>query len=288
MNIDEKTRYDRQVRLWGKSTQQKLRATNVLINGVASAAGEVAKNLALAGVRSIVLNDAGALEPADFYNNFLVQGSSVGDARGKVSSQKLKQLNPFVSVNLVDGDGGVSLDEGPSLRVTVSRIQSTSDALREVGSPRNAAADILLLVADLGRTTLGLFLYRKSGASLSEQLNALLFANTAARPAAFQRALLLMRMRECQEEEHFFKRLVFANTIVTQLGLALLTREDVEFAAGATAAKLCSDAIDATVAGGVFAQLIIHAVGAAGEGEYAWAVSDCSGAATVQVGGAIP
>ncbi|TPP40596.1 hypothetical protein CGC20_13905 [Leishmania donovani] len=65
MREAEAVRYDRQIRLWGKSTQQQLMHTSVALHGVAGAAAEAAKNLVLAGVRAVAVADEGLVTDAD-------------------------------------------------------------------------------------------------------------------------------------------------------------------------------------------------------------------------------
>ncbi|VDN38944.1 unnamed protein product [Gongylonema pulchrum] len=55
---DEKEVYDRQIRLWGLEAQNRLRNSTVLIAGLSGCGGEVAKNLVLAGLKSLTLLDS--------------------------------------------------------------------------------------------------------------------------------------------------------------------------------------------------------------------------------------
>uniref|UniRef100_A0A914RTN8 THIF-type NAD/FAD binding fold domain-containing protein n=1 Tax=Parascaris equorum TaxID=6256 RepID=A0A914RTN8_PAREQ len=54
---EEKAVYDRQIRLWGLEAQNRLRNSSVLIAGLSGCGAEVAKNLMLAGLKSITLLD---------------------------------------------------------------------------------------------------------------------------------------------------------------------------------------------------------------------------------------
>ena len=56
--------YDRQLRLWGVETQQRMKAAHVLVAGLSSGLGaEAAKNLVLLGLR-VSVADARALDGA--------------------------------------------------------------------------------------------------------------------------------------------------------------------------------------------------------------------------------
>lgn len=76
---DEAELYDRQIRLWGLDAQKRLRSSNILIVGINSLGAEVAKNLVLAGVRSLTIMD----------NN----------KRAEIACQHLQLLNPMVEVS---------------------------------------------------------------------------------------------------------------------------------------------------------------------------------------------
>ncbi|RHW67255.1 ubiquitin activating enzyme [Trypanosoma brucei equiperdum] len=290
MNADEKTRYDRQMRLWGKSTQERLRRTEVNIKGITSANAEVAKNLVLAGVGSVVLDDTAPVEAADLKHSFILQGCKLGERRGEASAGKLQSLNPYVAVSssreIRNRDGAPQSNS--SLRVVLARAKCEADMLECAGDPLSGSADVMLLTVDLGHLTAGFFLYRKQKIPFVAQLRALLDEEVGTRPVVFQRVLLLLKMAECPQELNYFERLLFAKGFVRQRSLLQLTREDIEFAAAATGELMHSTAIETTVAGGVFAQLIIHTIGMGseemGEGEYAWAISDTSDGVEVQVG----
>ncbi|KAH6926812.1 hypothetical protein HPB50_022397 [Hyalomma asiaticum] len=57
LSQEEANIYDRQIRLWGLESQKRLRAVRVLVAGLNGLGAEVAKNLVLAGIKSITLLD---------------------------------------------------------------------------------------------------------------------------------------------------------------------------------------------------------------------------------------
>jgi ubiquitin-like 1-activating enzyme E1 A len=63
--------YDRQIRLWGLDAQKRLRASRVLVAGIKGLGCEVAKNLVLAGVKSLKVIDHENLTEEDGQSNFL-------------------------------------------------------------------------------------------------------------------------------------------------------------------------------------------------------------------------
>lgn len=93
-------RYDRQIRLWGMETQLRMTTTRVLICGVGGLAAEVAKNLVLAGVGHVTLQDHAAVTADDLARGgqFLLGEAAVGQNRAEASLAFLRGLNPSVEV----------------------------------------------------------------------------------------------------------------------------------------------------------------------------------------------
>jgi tRNA A37 threonylcarbamoyladenosine dehydratase len=48
--------YDRQIRLWGAASQQKIFEARVLVHGMTGVGAEIAKNLVLAGIGQVTVN----------------------------------------------------------------------------------------------------------------------------------------------------------------------------------------------------------------------------------------
>ncbi|KAK8404679.1 hypothetical protein O3P69_007729 [Scylla paramamosain] len=104
---DEAALYDRQIRLWGLDAQKRLRAARVLLAGVCGLGAEVAKNLVLSGVKSLVLLDHRTVTEVEIHSNFLAPHDSVGKNIAEASQERTQILNPMVQVtadssNIVD------------------------------------------------------------------------------------------------------------------------------------------------------------------------------------------
>nr|XP_023026659.1 SUMO-activating enzyme subunit 1-like [Leptinotarsa decemlineata] len=76
--------YDRQIRLWGIESQEKLRASNVLLIGIRALGSEIAKNILLSGINSLTILDDGVVTKEEQVKNFLLYPDSIGK---KVSLQ---------------------------------------------------------------------------------------------------------------------------------------------------------------------------------------------------------
>lgn len=101
---DEAKLYDRSIRLWGVEAQSRIRSASVLLVGVGALSGEVAKNVALAGVQCIGLLDSGVLSASELGSLFLATAAHVGQPRAVAAAEFLRELNPYVRVVVEPGD----------------------------------------------------------------------------------------------------------------------------------------------------------------------------------------
>ncbi len=101
---DEAKLYDRSIRLWGVEAQSRIRSASILLVGVGALNGEVAKNVALAGVQRIGLLDSAALTVADLGTVFTASAEHVGVPRAVAAAEFLRELNPYVRVVVEAGD----------------------------------------------------------------------------------------------------------------------------------------------------------------------------------------
>jgi len=126
-------RYDRQIRLWGLDTQRGLVGARILLLGANGLANEIAKNLVLAGVGHVRIQDPGTVDTEYISGGglFSVSESQLGQGRAEALAEQLKAMNP--SVELVASQSDVaSLDV--ALLQTYQFIIGTRgvDAVREI------------------------------------------------------------------------------------------------------------------------------------------------------------
>ncbi len=88
----------------GEKAQKKVGAASVLIVGLSGLGVEIAKNVVLAGVKSVSLLDSKPVSLWDMGTNFFVSEKDIGSSRAAASSAALQELNGYVSVNVEDGD----------------------------------------------------------------------------------------------------------------------------------------------------------------------------------------
>lgn len=99
-DIDEDL-HSRQLAVYGRETMRRLFASSVLVSGMQGLGAEIAKNLVLAGVKSVTLHDVGTVELWDMSSNFIFSENDVGKNRALASVQKLQELNNAVVINTI-------------------------------------------------------------------------------------------------------------------------------------------------------------------------------------------
>ncbi|XP_052203401.1 ubiquitin-activating enzyme E1 1 isoform X2 [Diospyros lotus] len=97
-DIDEDL-HSRQLAVYGRETMRRLFASNILVSGMQGLGVEIAKNLVLAGVKSVTLHDEGAVELWDLSSNFIFSENDIGKNRATACIQKLQELNNAVVIS---------------------------------------------------------------------------------------------------------------------------------------------------------------------------------------------
>ncbi|RLN35388.1 ubiquitin-activating enzyme E1 3 isoform X1 [Panicum miliaceum] len=96
--IDEDL-HSRQLAVYGRETMRRLFASDVLISGLNGLGAEIAKNLALAGVRSVTVHDVKDVDMWDLSGNFFLTEQDIGKNRALACVSKLQELNNAVLVS---------------------------------------------------------------------------------------------------------------------------------------------------------------------------------------------
>ncbi|XP_044473495.1 ubiquitin-activating enzyme E1 1-like [Mangifera indica] len=102
-DIDEDL-HSRQLALYGRETMRRLFASNILVSGMQGLGAEIAKNLILAGVKSVTLHDEGLVQLWDLSSNFIFSEDDLGKNRALASVQKLQELNNAVAINTLTNE----------------------------------------------------------------------------------------------------------------------------------------------------------------------------------------
>ncbi|KAK3043234.1 hypothetical protein RJ639_002477 [Escallonia herrerae] len=99
--------YDRQIRVWGVDAQRRLSKSHILVSGLKGTVVEFCKNIVLAGVGSLTLNDDREVTEEALAANFLIPADeNVFDGRSiaELCCDSLKDFNPMVRVSVQKGD----------------------------------------------------------------------------------------------------------------------------------------------------------------------------------------
>ncbi|KAI5785600.1 hypothetical protein DFH27DRAFT_264961 [Peziza echinospora] len=92
--------YSRQLYVLGHEAMKRMSASNVLIVGLKGLGVEIAKNVCLAGVKSVTLYDPNPVEIADLSAQFFLRPEDVGKSRAIVTAPRLAELNQYTPVQI--------------------------------------------------------------------------------------------------------------------------------------------------------------------------------------------
>ena len=96
-------RYSRQIGTYGNEAMKKLSELKVFIIGLKGLGVEVAKNIILSGPKRVSLYDEDIVDIKHLGTNFYLTEEDIGQKTlSKASLEKLKILNPFTTVDIVD------------------------------------------------------------------------------------------------------------------------------------------------------------------------------------------
>jgi len=90
--------YDRQLRLWGVQSQNRIRNSRVLCVGAGGLAAEVVKNVVLSGIGHLTLLSPAAVRVQDLGSNFFLREEHEGQNASECSVPGIRLLNPNVDV----------------------------------------------------------------------------------------------------------------------------------------------------------------------------------------------
>lgn len=78
LSADEIALYDRQIRLWGAQAQERIRSANILLVSLRALGTEIAKNLTLAGIRSLTIIDDEPVVEEDLGAGYFLREEDIG------------------------------------------------------------------------------------------------------------------------------------------------------------------------------------------------------------------
>ncbi|KFG81667.1 ubiquitin-activating enzyme E1 1 [Metarhizium anisopliae] len=102
--IDESL-YSRQLYVLGHEAMKRMGASNVLVVGLKGLGVEIAKNIALAGVKSLTLYDPAPVHISDLSSQFFLTPADVGIPRHDVTAPRVAELNAYTPVKIHESTG---------------------------------------------------------------------------------------------------------------------------------------------------------------------------------------
>ncbi|XP_010510023.1 PREDICTED: NEDD8-activating enzyme E1 regulatory subunit AXL [Camelina sativa] len=110
----KKTKYDRQLRIWGELGQTALETASICLLNCGPTGSEALKNLVLGGIGSITIVDGSKVQIGDLGNNFMVDAKSVGQSKAKCVCGFLQELNDAVKANFIEENPDTLILKDPS------------------------------------------------------------------------------------------------------------------------------------------------------------------------------
>lgn len=101
--IDESL-YSRQLYVLGHEAMKRMSSSNILVVGLRGLGVEIAKNIALAGVKSLTLFDPQPATISDLSSQFFLQPADVGKPRAATTAPRVSELNPYTPIHVHPGD----------------------------------------------------------------------------------------------------------------------------------------------------------------------------------------
>ncbi|GAA5918144.1 hypothetical protein JCM6882_007288 [Rhodosporidiobolus microsporus] len=119
--------YSRQLYVLGHEAMKRMAASDVLIVGLSGLGVEIAKNICLAGVKSVTLSDATPVTVPDLGTQFFLRDTDVGERRDEATRPRLAELNAYTPVSVL---GDFTLDAVKRFQVVVVVNASTEQQLQ--------------------------------------------------------------------------------------------------------------------------------------------------------------
>ncbi|KAI4989206.1 hypothetical protein ZWY2020_036523 [Hordeum vulgare] len=154
---EPKTKYDRQLRIWGDQGQAALEKASICLLNCGPTGTEALKNLVLGGIGSVTVVDGSKVEQSDLGNNFLLDEGCLGQSRAKSICSFLQELNDAVKAKYVEESPATMIDTNPSFFSQFTVIIATQlpeSSLLKLDSICRSANIVLVAARSYGLTGL--------------------------------------------------------------------------------------------------------------------------------------
>lgn len=154
---EPKTKYDRQLRIWGEQGQTALEKASICLLNCGPTGSETLKNLVLGGIGSITVVDGSKVELGDLGNNFMVDESSVGQSKAKCVCAFLQELNDAVKAKFIEEYPEALIETNPSFFSQFTLVVATQlveDSMMKLDRICREANVMLIFARSYGLTGL--------------------------------------------------------------------------------------------------------------------------------------
>eukprot|EP00041_Stephanoeca_diplocostata_P036480 m.1334633 g.1334633 ORF g.1334633 m.1334633 type:complete len:1101 (-) comp24875_c1_seq8:1780-5082(-) len=141
--------YSRQRYVLGDGAMQRLARSNVLVCGAGGTGVEIAKNIVLAGVKSLTIQDTRPTTMFDLGTQFFLDQEDIGKNRAEACAHKLQDLNPYVTVESSTAEDVTSAPFLAKFQCVVATECSLEEQLAIDHACRTANPPICYLSADV-------------------------------------------------------------------------------------------------------------------------------------------
>lgn len=146
VDIDEDL-HSRQLAVYGREAMRRLFGANVLISSLQGLGVEIAKNIILAGVKSVTLHDQSNVEMWDLSGNFYFTEADIGKNRAVACCNKLQELNAAVTVSTLTSE--ITEEDISSFQVVVFTDITLEKAIQYNDFCRDHKPPISFIKADI-------------------------------------------------------------------------------------------------------------------------------------------
>ena len=94
--------FDRNIMHWGEDFQEFLKSLNIAVFGLGGVGGYALEALCRAGVGSFCIVDFDSVSKSNINRQIIALNSTVGHKKTEVFAKRLKDINPFVNLKIVD------------------------------------------------------------------------------------------------------------------------------------------------------------------------------------------
>lgn len=128
-DIDESL-YSRQLYVLGHDAMRRMQASNVLICGMNGLGVEIAKNVILAGVKSVTIYDDRQVSHDDLSTQYYLSERDIGKNRANACHTHLAELNTYVPLHVLPHDKPLTSDDLKHYQVVVLTQSNTDEQLK--------------------------------------------------------------------------------------------------------------------------------------------------------------